>query len=304
MNVTIDGKDYILLTQCPLLQTTEAMTFKTDLHSAIDGTETRLPLMDSVRQTFNYSLQSYMANVAGMFSEFYQGLRKDYLIPQPLESVTATSVDNDFILCDTSQISVRVGQFILVGQQALKITEIGRTTPTVDDGFKVHEPITDTSLVVQPLRWCFVDGDMTAAMNALLFNPQVVFRVYDAVEYTASAIDTYNNCVLLDGGYLDVAFTQQQTIVDGEIGNFYSFTDWDKARKRFNLRVLMKNAQEYIDFKKWFFRRRGRLNEFTLAMFEGGVAPVNRTYRLDSDSVEFNFKGNSIVECSLPVVEL
>ena len=111
MNITLDGKDYILLAQCPLLSTTEVLEFKTDVQQAIDGTETRLPLLDAARQTLNYSLNSYMANASGMFSTFYQGLRKDYLIPQPLEYAEVSGVDNDFILCDTSQIEVAIGGY-------------------------------------------------------------------------------------------------------------------------------------------------------------------------------------------------
>lgn len=304
MNITLDGKDYILLAQCPLLSTTEVLEFKTDVQQAIDGTETRLPLLDAARQTLNYSLNSYMANVSGMFSTFYQGLRKDYLIPQPLEYAEVSSVDNDFILCDTSQIEVAIGGYVLVGQQALKVLEIGRTSPTNDDGIRVHAEVTDTSLTVKPLRLCFIDGDATARLNALVFSPQVTFRTYEPIEYAASAVDTYTDCIIMDGDALQITFSQQQSIVDGLVGKIYSYTNWSSAKQQFNLRVLMKSRHEYMSFKRWLYRRRGMLNEFTMSMYEGSVSKVSRTYRLGSDSIEFNFLGANIVECSLPLVQV
>ena len=322
MKVTVNGHEYILLTKCPLLETTERYEFKTDVHQSFDASsEERIPLLDAARQSFNYSMLAYKAEIQGMFDTFYDELRAEYLIPQMLETVTVSDIDGDFIDCDTSLLNVGVDSFILVKSNntfaAVQVTEIGRyevieEVPTYFDGFRIHTAIEATSPILQPLRLCIIDGDMTAQMNALVFKPQVTFRVLENIEYPISAApeqfnseDYYDWKVLLNGDYLDVSFSQHQNIVDGGMGNIWGYTHWMGAKKMFVLRLLMRNPQEYIDLKKWFYRRRGRLNAFYLQMFEGDKNnPVKRLFRLNSDAIEFNFKGAGIVETNVPVVEL
>ena len=85
MKVTVNGHEYILLTKYPLLETTERYEFKTDVHQSFDATEEeRIPLIDAARQSFNYSMLAYKAEIQGMFDTFYDELRAEYLIPQML----------------------------------------------------------------------------------------------------------------------------------------------------------------------------------------------------------------------------
>lgn len=315
MKITINGADYILLTKCPLTDTTERLEFLTDVHQSVDSAEYRLPLRDQPRQTFNYSLLAYKEQVGGVFSTFYEGLRSQYLIPQMLEYITVNSFSGDFVPCDTSLLSVSAGQFILISEQAALVEEIGRyqvidDEPVYQDGYRIHTEIEATNPRIQPLRLCIIDGDMTAQMNSFVFKPTVTFRVIDTIDYPVAdepaqynGQDYYDWCVLLNGEYIDINFNQHQVIVDGDLGGFWSYTDWLSAKKMFNLRILMRNRQEYIDFKKWLYRRRGRLNPFYLPMVEGDE-PVTRLYRLNSDAMEFQFKGGAVVECTVPLVEL
>ena len=132
MKVTIDDVDYILLTQCPLLDTTERYAFKTDVHKSYDGTnEVRIPEIDYARQSMTYSLSSYRAETVGLFNDVYSWMRKEYLVPQPLESLDVGNISDDFIEYDTSLIPIQVDSFILIQPesgilQVRKVTEIGR----------------------------------------------------------------------------------------------------------------------------------------------------------------------------------
>lgn len=382
MKVTVNGHEYILLTKCPLLETTERYEFKTDVHQSFDATgEERIPLLDVARQSFNWSIIAFRNEVPEMFNDLYSWMRKEYLVPQPLESRLVGDISDDFIECDTSNLGINAGTLILVTAQGVssvvEVTEIGRYeviegVPTYIDGYRLNEAVTATNAQIQPLRKVIIADNPTSQANGLMFKPTLNLRVLDSVEYPMSAEpqqykgdDLYFTPLLLDGDFLDINFEQHQAIVDGEIGQFWQFTHWINPLINKNFRVIMRNRQEYIDYKKWFYRRRGRLNPFWLPSYQNNFNFISRSassitvkndnylsdrkniaikangvwtahsvtstsvsgenivmnltpqppvniergsylglYRLNSDAVEFYFKGADIVEATVPIVEI
>ena len=214
--------------------------------------------------------------------------------------------------------------------------------------------------------------NISSQANGIILKPTINFRVIDNVEYPISETpeqykgdDIYFTPLLLNGNFLDINFQQHQSIVDGEIGNFWQFTHWYNPLINKNFRVLMKSKQEYMDYKKWFYRRRGMLNAFWLPSYQNNFNLISRgsyaitvkdnnylsdinniaiksnniwtahlvtstsvsgenivmnltppppmniqrisylgLYRLNSDAVEFHFKGANIVEATVPIVEI
>lgn len=382
MKVTVNGHEYILLTKCPLLETTERYEFKTDVHQSFDASnEERIPLLDAASQSFNWAMVAFRNEVPEMFNDLYSWMRKDYLVPQPLESRLVGDLSDDFIETDTSNLGINVGTLILVTAQGVssvvEVTEIGRYeviegVPTYIDGYRLNEAVTATNAQIQPLRKVIIVGNPTSQANGLMFKPTLNLRVLDSVEYPMSAEpqqykgdDLYFTPLLLDGDFLDINFEQHQALVDGEIGQFWQFTHWINPLINKNFRVIMRNRQEYIDYKKWFYRRRGRLNPFWLPSYQNNFNFISRSassitvkndnylsdrkniaikangvwtahsvtstsvsgenivmnltpqpptniervsylglYRLNSDAVEFYFKGADIVEATVPIVEI
>ena len=382
MKVTVNGHEYILLTKCPLLETTERYEFKTDVHQSFDASsEERIPLLDAARQSFNWAMMAFRNEVPEMFNDLYSWMRKEYLVPQPLESQMVGNLSDDFIETDTSNLGINVGTLILV--QALgvslvvEVTEIGRYeviegVPTYIDGYRLNEAVTASDAKIIPLRKAIISGNPSSQANGLMLKPTLNLRVLDNVEYPMSAEpqqykgdDLYFTPLLLDGDFLDINFEHHQAIVDGEIGQFWQFTHWMNPLINKNFRVIMKSRQDYIDYKKWFYRRRGRLNPFWLPSYQNNFNFISRSassitvkndnylsdrkniaikangvwtahsvtstsvsgenivmnltpqpptniervsylglYRLNSDAVEFYFKGADIVEATVPIVEL
>lgn len=383
MKVTIDDIEYILLTQCPLLDTSERYAFKTDVHKSFDGSaEERIPELDAARQSLTYSISAYRAETVGLFNDIYSAMRKDYLIPQPLESLESVNVSGDFINTDTSGISITADSLILIQHDSgaldvRKVTEMGRyevvnNNNVYFDGYRLNQAVIANDATLYPLRKCIIDGNVSAQISNALFSPMLNLRVTDNVEYAIAEEpqqykneDLYFTPLLLDGEFLTVDLQQHQNIVDGEIGAFWQFTNWANPLATKNLRIVMRSAQEYFEYKQWFYRRRGMLNAFWLPTYEhnfnvvsssanilvvrdenylqskksiavksngiwsahsvisanqnGIIATMNVTpnlpddiervcyldlYRLGSDIVEFSFKGNDIVEATVPIVEL
>lgn len=383
MKVNVNGQDYILLTQCPLVDTTERYEFKTDVHEAYNGSsEERIPERDYARQSMSYSVHAYRNETVGLFNDLYSWLRKTYLVPQPLESQDVGNLSDDFIETDTSLISIEVGTLILVqpitGQlEVREVTEIGRYEVIEEetvyiDGYRLNSSVTATDATIYPLRKCIIDGNPSISVSESMIKPLLNLRVLDNFKYEISEEpeqykndDLYFMPLLLDGEMLDIEFQQQQTIVDGQIGQFWQFTNWINPKIAKNLRVIMHSKQEYMDYKKWFYRRRGMLNSFWLPSYEQNFNVVSRSsssitvkdenylanrvniaiksngvwtahtvtnavtsgankvltlspsppttiqrvsylglYRLGSDSVEFIFRGNDIIEANVPILEL
>lgn len=382
MKVTVNGHEYILLTKCPLLETTERYEFKTDVHQSFDASsEERIPLLDAARQSFNWAMMAFRDEVPEMFNDLYSWMRKEFLVPQPLESQLVGNLSDDFIETDTSNLGINIGTLILVQAlgvlRVVEVTEIGRyevieDVPVYIDGYRLNEAVTATNAQIQPLRKVIIAGNPSSQANGLMLKPTLNLRVLDSVEYPIAdepqqykGDDIFFTPLLLDGDFLDINFEQHQVIVDGEIGQFWQFTHWINPLINKNFRVIMRNRQEYIDYKKWFYRRRGRLNPFWLPSYQNNFNFISRSassitvkndnylsdrkniaikangvwtahsvtstsvsgenivmnltpqppvniervsylglYRLNSDAVEFYFKGADIVEATVPIVEI
>ena len=383
MKVTVNGQDYILLTQCPLVGTTERYEFKTDVHEVYNGgSEERIPERDYARQSMSYSVHAYRAETVGLFNDLYSWLRKTYLVPQPLESQDAGNLADDFIEADTSLVSIEVGTLILVqpligSLEVREVTEIGRyevieEEPVYIDGYRLNSAVIANDATIYPLRKCIIDGNPSISVSESMVKSLLNLRVIDNFKYEIAEAptqykgdDLYFTPLLLDGEMVDIELMQQQNIVDGQIGQFWQFTNWLNPKIGKNLRVLMHSKQEYMDYKKWFYRRRGMLNAFWLPSYEQNFNVVssdsnsitvkdenylaNRVniaiksndvwtahaitnaatsgankvltlspsppttiqrvsylglYRLGSDSVQFIFRGNDIIEATVPILEL
>lgn len=382
MKVTINERDYILLTKCPLRDTTERYEFKTDVHKSYDGTsEERLPLRDQARQSFNYSQIALRKEIPELFNVLYSWMRKEFLIPQLLESKFVGDLGDDFIETESSNLGINIGTLILIysneNYQVREVTEIGRyevieDIPTYIDGYRLNAAVTATGATIKPLRKCIINGDVKIQANGSVLKPSLNFLVLDSVEYPIASSpeqfkseDLYFTPLLLEGNMLDVNFQQHQALVDGDLGEIWSFSHWVMPETLKNFRVIMKSRQDYIDYKKWFYRRRGRLNQFWMPSYQNNFNLVSRSssgitvkndnylsdrkniaikangiwtahsvtstnvngqnivmnltpqppvniervsylglYRLNSDAVEFYFKGADIVEATVPIVEL
>lgn len=382
MKVTINERDYILLTKCPLRDTTERYEFKTDVHKSYDGTsEERLPLRDQARQSFNYSQIALRKEIPELFNILYSWMRKEFLIPQLLEGKFVGDLADDFIETETSNLGINIGTLILIysneNYQVREVTEIGRyevieDIPTYIDGYRLNAAVTATGATIKPLRKCIINGDVKMQANGSVLKPNLNFLVLDSVEYPIASSpeqfkseDLYFTPLLLEGNMLDVNFQQHQALVDGDLGGIWSFSHWILPETLKNFRVIMKSRQDYIDYKKWFYRRRGRLNQFWMPSYQNNFNLISRSssgitvkndnylsdrkniaikangiwtahsvtstsvsgqnivmnltpqppiniervsylglYRLNSDAVEFYFKGADIVEATVPIVEL
>lgn len=297
-----------VLTNFPLLDSTERLEFKTEVHESFDGIEIRYIQRDAPRQVLSFKYVNMQKTMGDMFHMLYANLRKQWGIPLPqFRQIIPDLDDSDFIVMDTTvhPADLRVG-FILLesleGIQTAEAVSIGRyiivqeeirdpeTSEIIQelvteyqDGFQLTDNVTVTNASITPLRICIIDGDASISTGGFWSNSSVVFRVIaeDSFEHGGDAPeqflgdDIYFKPLLLDGNALEMTLTQHQYIVDGDVGGFQDFTHWSKPHYLKPFKSVLKNWNEYSAYRQFLFRRMGRFRPFWMPLYERHLNILN-----------------------------
>lgn len=290
-----------VLTNCPLLDSTERLEFKTEVHEAYDSSEDRYIQRDAPRQVLSFNYANMQKAMGDIFHMLYANLRNLWGVPLPQFRQPIPNLDeSDYIPLSTAAhiADLRVG-FALIesaaGFQVVEITAVGRyiiaqeeiRDPETDeiiqeliteyqDGFRLATTVTATNASIIPMRICIIDGDASINTGGFWSNSSVVFRVLaeDSPEHSGDAPeqyqgdDIYFQPLLLDGDSLEMTLMQHQNIVDADVGGFQDFTHWAKPRYLKPFKSLLKNWNEYSEYRKFLFRRMGRFQAFWMPLYE------------------------------------
>ena len=91
-----------VLTNCPLLDSTERLEFKTEVHEAYDSSEDRYIQRDAPRQVLSFNYLNMQKAMGDIFHMLYANLRKQWGVPLPqFRQLIPDMVDSDFIIMDT-----------------------------------------------------------------------------------------------------------------------------------------------------------------------------------------------------------
>lgn len=297
-----------VLTNCPLLNSTERLEWMTEVHESFDGNEERYPLRDTPRQILNFNYVQMRKEMGDMFHMLSANLRKQWGIPlRQVKRFIPDVVNDDYIILDTTSTiaDLRVG-FAFIrsseGEQVVEITEIGRyiiiqeeiRDPETDeviqpliteyqDGFRLAANITVTNAVIYPLRICIIDGDASINAGGFWSNASMVFRVLaeDLPEHSGDIPEQYKDQdiyfkpLLLDGDSIEISMSQHQNVVDNSMGGFQSFSHHAKAKQSKPFKSLIRSWDDFQDFRRFLFRRGGRYRPFWLPLYERHLNILN-----------------------------
>ena len=297
-----------VLTDCPLLDSTERLEFKTEVHESFDGNEERYIQRDAPRQVLSFNYVKMQKAMGDIFHMLYANLRKQWGIPLPQFRQAIPEIDNDdFIVMDTTAHpadlrvgflllessdgfqtaeAVSIGRYIIV-QEEVRDPDTGEIVQPLEtkyqDGFRLSANITAAGATILPLRICIIDGDASISTGGFWSNSSVVFRVIaeDLPEHAGDVPqqyqgnDIYFKPLLLDGNALEMTLTQHQNIVDGDVGGFQDFTHWAKPRYLKPFKSLLKNWNEYSAYRQFLFRRMGRFQAFWMPLYEKHLNILN-----------------------------
>ena len=297
-----------VLTNCPLLNSTERLEFKTEVHEAYDSSEDRYIQRDAPRQVLSFNYVNMQKAMGDIFHMLYANLRNLWGIPLPQFRQSIPDLDeSDYIPLSTAAhiADLRVG-FALIesaaGFQVVEITAVGRyiitqeeiRDPETDeilqaleteyqDGFRLAQNVTVSNASIMPLRICIVDGDTSISTGGFWSNSSVVFRVLaeDSPEHAGDipaqyqGEDIYFKPLLLDGSALEMTLTQHQNIVDNDVGGFQDFTHWKKPRYLKPFKSVLKGWDKYTEYRRFLFRRMGRYQAFWMPLYEKHLNILN-----------------------------
>lgn len=297
-----------VLTECPLLDSTERLEFLTEVHESYNGTEQRLNLRDRPRQILSFNYVNMRKAMGDMFHMLYANLRKTWGISLKQIKQALPDADNsDFIPFDTvpSIADLRVGYALVetaTTKTVVQITEIGRYVVTqqeiidpetqeiiqpeiieYQDGLRLAAPITVANATITPIRICIIDGDVNIAASGFYAGQQIMFRVLaeDLPEVEGEIPTQYKNedlyfkPLLLEGDSIEMTLNQHQVIVDGDVGGFTQFTHWAKPRYMKPFKSLLKSQAEYHQYRNFLFRRMGRYKAFWMPLYERHINVTN-----------------------------
>lgn len=297
-----------VLTNCPLLNSTERLEFKTEVYEAYDSSEDRYIQRDAPRQVLSFNYVNMQKVMGDIFHMLYANLRKQWGVPLPqFRQLIPDMVDSDYIPLSTAAhiADLRVG-FALIesaaGFQVVEITAVGRyiitqeeiRDPETDeilqaleteyqDGFRLAQNVTVSNASIMPLRICIIDGDASISTGGFWSNSSVVFRVIaeDSPEHSGDVParyqgeDIYFKPLLLDGSALEMTLTQHQNIVDANVGGFQQFTHWKKPRYLKPFKSVLKGWDQYSEYRRFLFRRMGRFQAFWMPLYEKHLNILN-----------------------------
>lgn len=284
--------DLILLTRPVLVGANESIGFKTDIFEALDGTEKRTPLKDKARQTLSFSSFSIFKEVAQQFNVQWGGIRQLWAVPLYQERQFVGDVSSDFIACNTDIYDFRDNALALLKNDAgIQLVEILQVQST---GLKISEVITFKNAKLYPVRICFINGDISRNISGVHASMSVEFTVIDEPEITPDTPpqflddDLYFFCLTYTGDSMQASISQQQNILDNEIGDIYQSTDWGFARYSKQYRAVLKGQQQVRDYKNFLFRRQGRYRPFWLPTYESNlrcksVGTITTTLLIEAD---------------------
>ncbi|NHB57032.1 hypothetical protein G9F32_03160 [Acinetobacter sp. 194] len=321
MEIQTEYGEVHVLINCPLLSSTERLEFMTDVHQYFYGDEDREILRDAPRQVLSFNYIQFRKEMGDMFHMIEANIDHKWGIPlRHIKIKNITLNNDDFIQIDTTKtITDLKNGYVLVqtksSNQVAKIVGIGRwvivqeqiidpdTNEVIQeevtefqDGFKLSEKLTVSDASIMPLKICIIDGDVTVGSGGFWSNTTFKFNVLasDSPEHEAEQPFQYENedvyfmPLLKDGSTLEISMSRNQVLVDNEIGEFVSFSHSSKPFQTKPLKCIFHNADEFLEFRRFLFRRMGRYRAFWMPLYEKHINFTNTgniTTSLDVDNL-------------------
>lgn len=269
---TVNFGEVFLLTSPALVGAVESIGFKTDVFESKNGTETRTPLKDKARQTLGFSSIVLKEEIAKNFNVQWGGIRKNWAVPLFQESQFVGDVSADFVMCRTDIFSFYDGCLALLKNNSEQILVEVRAVES--DRLRLANPVNINNAKLYPVRVCFISGDISRQISDFYTHSGITFIVIDEPEVAESAPeqflgnDLHKLCLMLDGSSLEATISQQQSVINNEVGVIYQGTDWDFARYSKQYRTILRGPEQLYAYRQFLFRRRGKYRPFWLPTYE------------------------------------
>lgn len=267
--------EVILLTSPALVGGTETLGFKTDVFESKNGTEVRTPLKDKARQTLGFSSVALCNEIAQHFNAQWGGIRKNWAVPLFQESQFVGDVSSDTITCRADIYSFYDGSLALLKSDTEQILVEIETVNS--DSILLTETVSITNAKLYPVRLCFINGDISRQISGIHAQASITFIVIDEPEVLESEPvqflenDLYWFCLTYSGDGMDATLSQQQNMINNEVGVIFQNSDWNFARYSKQYRAMIHSAEDLYAYRQFLFRRKGKYRPFWLPTYEANM---------------------------------
>lgn len=279
--------EVVLLTSPALVGATESIGFKTDVFESKNGTETRIPLKDKARQTLGFSSIVLKKEIAKNFNVQWGGIRKNWAVPLFQESqfvgdvvsetvvIDEQEVEKTSVLCRTDIFSFYDGCLALLRNDTEQL--LVEVQAVESDRLVLANAVNIANAKLYPVRVCFISGDISRQISDFYTHSGITFIVIDEPEVAESAPeqflgnDLHKLCLMLDGSSLEATISQQQSVINNEVGVIYQGADWDFARYSKQYRTILRGPEQLYAYRQFLFRRRGKYRPFWLPTYEANM---------------------------------
>lgn len=279
--------DVILLKSPALVGATESIGFKTDVFESKNGTETRIPLKDKARQTLSFSSIAVLEEIAQHFNVQWGGIRKNWAVPLFQESQFVGDVapevvadgeplpEQTVIACRTDIYSFYEGGLALLKNKTEQI--LVEVLSVASDLIVIKNAINIKGAKLYPVRLCFINGDISRQISGIHAQASITFIVIDEPEVLESepiqflSHDLYFFGLTYSGSGMEATLSQQQNMINNEVGVIFQNSDWNFARYSKQYRAVIHSAEELYAYRQFLFRRRGKYRPFWLPTYEANI---------------------------------
>jgi len=215
------------------------------------------------------------------------GIRKNWAVPLFQESqfvgdvvsetvvIDEQEVEQTSVLCRTDIFSFYDGCLALLKNDTEQV--LVEIQIVESDRLVIANAVNIANAKLYPVRICFINGDITRQVSDFYTRSDVSFIVIDEHEVIENvseqflANDLHKFCLMLDGSSLDATISQQQNMINNEVGVIYQGTDWGFARYSKQYRTILRGPEELYAYRQFLFRRRGKYRPFWLPTYEANM---------------------------------
>ncbi|WP_180007726.1 hypothetical protein [Acinetobacter sp. YH16057] len=279
--------EVVLLTSPALVGATESIGFKTDVFESKNGTEVRTPLKDKARQTLGFSSVVLRNEIAQHFNTQWGGIRKNWAVPLFQEAQFVGDVapeivadgepvpEQTVIACRTDIYSFYEGGLALLKNKTEQI--LVEILSVSSDHIVIKNTVSIKLAKLYPVRLCFINGDISRQISGVHAQASITFIVIDEPEVLESEPNQFLGndlcwfCLTYSGDGMDATLSQQQNMINNEVGVIFQNSDWDFARYSKQYRAIIKGQDELYAYRQFLFRRKGKYRPFWLPTYESNM---------------------------------
>lgn len=278
IKVSTSGSRIVMLPFQAMAPLTETLDWKTNVITSNNGTEQRIRLRNSPRQTLSgaHAVRGIDTQVA--INQLYSWIGRTWAVGVWFEAqqVTGLAAGATFIPCVTNVYDYRAGSLVGVWGST-DINEALEVESVAANGLYLTTPLQNnySTATVIPVRKGVVSGNATRKSVNLDSTVQITFNVSDNVSLATDTPtqykgeDIYFDPLYLgnDEGPTDIIQTRLDR-VDYEVGAFETYSPWTHSKVSRQIVYIHDNHSDLWKFRKWLHRRAGRLRPFWLPTFE------------------------------------